>query len=43
MRRDTDGQRLGPTEAFNLNRMSDANNFETGLSGTIGFDYKTKK
>ncbi len=42
MRRDTDGQRLGPTEAFNLNRMSDANNFETGASGTIGFDYKTR-
>ena len=42
MRRDTDGQRLGPTEAFNLNRMNDVNNFETGASGTLGFDYKTR-
>ena len=25
-----------------MDRLDDANNFETGLSSTIGFDYKIK-
>ena len=35
------GSRLTPSTAFNLNRINNINNFETGISGTLGFDYKT--
>ena len=42
MRKETDGSRLTPTNAFAMNRISNLNNFETGLSGTVGFDYKVK-
>ncbi len=42
MRKETDGSRLTPTSAFDMNRISNLNNFETGLSGTVGFDYKVK-
>ncbi len=42
MRKETDGSRLTPTNAFTMNRISNLNNFETGLSGTVGFDYKVK-
>ena len=42
MRQETDGSRLTPGSAFSMNRISNINNFETGLSGTIGFDYKIK-
>ena len=42
MRKETDGSRLNPNSAFAMNRISNLNNFETGLSGTIGFDYKVK-
>ena len=31
------------SNAYNLNRLSNINNYETGLSGTFGFDYKLKK
>ncbi|MDA9684806.1 hypothetical protein N9U33_04390 [Candidatus Pelagibacter bacterium] len=40
MRNETSGSRLTPSSAFNLNRLSNINNFETGISGTLGFDYK---
>ena len=43
MRKDHDGFRLNPINAFSLNRLNNVNNFETGLSGTLGFDYKIKK
>ena len=43
MRKDTGGSILNPSKAFSINKADDANNFETGLSGTIGFDYKIKK
>ena len=43
MRKETDGFRLNPISAFNINRLENKNNFETGLSGTIGFDYKIEK
>ena len=42
MRKETDGSRLTPASAFDMNRISNLNNFETGLSGTVGFDYKVK-
>ena len=41
MRIEEDGSRLTPSSAFDLNRLNNINNFETGLSGTLGFDYKT--
>ena len=43
MRKETDGFRLNPISAFNINRLENKNNFETGLSGTLGFDYKIEK
>ena len=43
MRKETDGFRLNPISAFNINRLENKNNFETGLSSTMGFDYKIKK
>ena len=42
MRKETAGSRLTPAKAFNLNRLDNINNYETGLSGTIGLDYKIK-
>ena len=41
MRNESSGSRLTPSSAFNLNKLGNINNFETGISGTIGFDYKT--
>ena len=41
MRNEDSGSRLTPSTAFNLNRINNINNFETGISGTLGFDYKT--
>ena len=43
MRKETSGERLTVSKAFNLNRVSNVNNYETGLSATIGFDYKIKQ
>jgi LPS-assembly protein len=42
MRKETSGSRLKPTNAFNIERTNNNNNFETGLTGTIGFDYEIK-
>ena len=42
MRKEADGSRLTPNNAFAMNRISNLNNFETGLSGSVGFDYKVK-
>ena len=42
MRKETDSSRLTPSNAFSMNRISNLNNYETGLSGTVGFDYKIK-
>ena len=39
MREQKNGSRLNTKEALNLERLED-NNFETGLSATIGVDYK---
>ena len=43
MRKELEGTRLSPGSAFTLNRVDNINNFETGLSSTLGFDYKFKK
>ena len=42
MRKETEGFRLDPLNAFSLNRLNNINNFETGLTGTIGLDYELK-
>ncbi len=42
MRKEENGSKLDPTRAFSMDRLDDINNFETGLSGTVGFDYKIK-
>ena len=41
MRKEENGSRLNATNAFNINRINNKN-YETGLSGTIGFDYESK-
>ena len=43
MRQEDSGSRLNPTTAFNINRINEINNYETGVSSTIGFDYKVRK
>ena len=42
MRKESSGSRLEPINAFSINRLDNQNNFETGVSGTLGFDYKIK-
>ena len=41
-RKKEDGSRLNSSKAFSLNRVEDINNFETGLSASLGFDYKIR-
>ena len=43
MRKEEDGERLNSSKAFSMNRISNTNNFETGVSSAIGFDYKIKQ
>ena len=43
MRKDLEGDILNPLKAFSLDRLNNINNFETGLSSTLGFDYKLNK
>ena len=40
MRKEESGSKLDPVSAFSLDRIGNIDNFETGLSGTLGFDYK---
>ena len=42
MRKQDSGSRLNPSKAFRMNRLDNINNFETGLSSTIGLEYKRK-
>ncbi len=42
MRKEEDGFRLDPIRAFSLNRLDNVNNYETGLTSTIGVDYEYK-
>ena len=37
------GYRLTPLSAFSIDKLDNEKNFETGLSGTIGFDYSINK
>ena len=43
MRKENSGSKLDPIGAFRMDRLDNLNNFETGLSGTVGFDYSIKK
>ncbi len=43
MRKESSGDRLRPMTAFQMDRLNNIKNFETGLSSTIGFDYKIEK
>ena len=43
MRKETDGSKLDVINAFSMNRVDNNYNFESGFSGTVGFDYKIKK
>ena len=43
MRQDDKSSLLTPVSAFNLNRVEDINNFETGNSATLGLNYSVKK
>ena len=43
MRKELSGGRLTSDNAFSINRLNNNKNFETGLTGALGFDYKFKK
>ena len=43
MRKEEDGTMLSPINAFNLERLDNINNFETGNTATLGFEFNTKK
>ena len=43
MRQETDDSRLDPGIAFSMDKLNNIQNFETGLSGSVGFDYNVKK
>ncbi len=43
MRKENSGSRLTAINAFDLNRIDNPNNYETGVSATLGFDYNIKK
>tara|TARA_B100000575_G_C23136184_1_gene660098 strand:+ start:1264 stop:3684 length:2421 start_codon:yes stop_codon:yes gene_type:complete len=43
MRKELDGTKLDYSSAFSMDRLINNRNFETGLTGTIGFDYNRKK
>ena len=43
MRKEENDSKLNPVEAFSLDRLNSNDNFETGLSATIGFDYEIRE
>ena len=43
MRNQLTGSRLTPLTAFNIDRLNDNKNFETGVSATFGLDYKIRE
>ena len=43
MRQESSSARLTASKAFNMSRISNINNYETGLSTTLGIDYNIKK
>ena len=42
MRKETDSTRLRSLNVFSLDRLDSMDNFESGSSATLGFDYKFK-
>ena len=42
MRKENESSRLDPINAFSLNRLNHINNFESGFTSTLGFDYEIK-
>ena len=42
MREQSSGSKLNSISAFNLNRINDIRNYETGVSAAIGFDYEIR-
>ena len=42
MRKENDGTRLNNLNVFSLDRLNSYNNFESGLSSALGFDYEIK-
>ena len=42
MRKEDEVFILDPINAFSLNRLENLNNYETGSTSTVGFDYKIK-
>ncbi len=43
MRKENSNSKLNPSKAFSIDRLDNNNNFETGLSATLGFDYEIRK
>ena len=43
MKKKDNGSRLTPLSAFSINRSDNIYDYETGISGTVGFDYEIKK
>ena len=43
MKKEDNGAKLNPINVFNLNRLNNTNQMETGLSATLGFDYELNK
>ena len=43
MRKEDQNSRLTAVNAFNMSRLDNINNFETGNTATLGFDYEIKK
>ncbi len=42
MRKETNDSKLDPKKAFQLDKLNNNYNFETGLSASVGFDYEIK-
>ena len=42
MRKETESSKLTASNAFTMNRVSNLNNYETGLTSALGVDYKIK-
>ena len=43
MRKESEGYRLDPSMAFSMDRLNTIKNNESGLTGTLGFDYSINK
>ena len=43
MRKEEDGYILDPSRAFDIDRLNNINNFETGNTATLGFDFNIKE